>query len=655
MHSQSTTTMMHTQLGRLAGLLDELDVGLVAVDSEDDFANVNRTAASLLGMRPGNATAGEFYAALDTIAERAINSAEIEAEEVLLFQDRSAETRSTWLFTDPPTHLGVVSKPAPFTGFDGRIWAFYDNSRVAEAIDAASQANALVRAVSDAMHDPQVLFEAVWRDGRVVDLIYRDVNPATTEYLGLTREELVGHSILDSLPNIEGSGLLAYYIRCAETGRPLVLDAFPYYNEVLDDLRYYDVRAAQVRPGLISLTWRDVSYRIEYAQRIAESQERFRLLAENVADVVVRLADDGTIRWISNSVEQALGAPAEHWVGLPGSEFVVPDEHDRGPGEAGEAGENQIGRRRITGADGRPHWIHLHSKPFYDSAGIRDGLVASFRVIDDEVAAEARAREQIARREAQNRSLAARLQLQTDRLTAELGSAARYVDSILPKGLDGPVPVTVRHEPSRELAGDCYDFRWIDEDHLVIYLIDVSGHGVEPAMVSVSVHNVLRSGTLTWETMLAPHSVLAELNRLFQMDQQGGNYFTVWYGVYQLSTRTLRFATAGHPPALALSPAGVRALSTEGVPVGVLEDAEFQSATYTVPPGQDLLVYSDGAFEFELPEGRQWTLAQFIDMCAETAAGDTGWTLESLVSRLRALSGSGLFDDDCTVMRLSFP
>lgn len=645
--------MMHTQLGRLAGLLDELDVGLVSVDYADDFANVNQTAAALLGMAPGNATATEFYMALETITARAINRTEIEAEEALLARDPSAEVRSTWSFTDSPTHLGVVSKPAPFTGFEGRIWAFYDNSRVAEAIDAASQANALVRAVSDAMHDPQVLFEAVWRDGRVVDLIYRDVNPATTEYLGLTREELVGHSILDSLPNIEGSGLLAYYIRCAETGRPLVLDAFPYYNEVLDDLRYYDVRAAQVRPGLISLTWRDVSYRIEYAQRIAESQERFRLLAENVADVVVRLADEGTIRWISNSVEQALGAPADYWVGRCGTEFVMPEHHD---GEPGQADRNHIGRRKVIGADGRLHCIHLHSKPFYDSDGKRDGLVASFRVIDEEVAAEVRATEQIARREAQNRSLTARLQLQTDRLTKELESATRYVASILPRDLDdGPVPVAVRHEPSRELAGDCYDFRWIDEDHLLIYLIDVSGHGVEPAMVSVSVHNVLRSGTLAWETMLAPHAVLAELNRLFQMDDHGGNYFTIWYGVYQRSTRTLRYATAGHPPALALSDGAAHRLSTDGVPIGVLEDAEFQTATYPVPPGQDLLIYSDGAFEFELPDGRQWLLTEFADLCSATATESPDWTLDALVDRLRARSASGLFDDDCTLIRVSFP
>ncbi len=139
--------------------------------------------------------------------------------------------------------------------------------------------------------------------------------------------------------------------------------------------------------------------------------------------------------------------------------------------------------------------------------------------------------------------------------------------------------------PSQELAGDSYDYRWIDDDHLIVYLIDVSGHGVEPAMVSVSVHNMLRSGTLDHGTLLDPDRTLSELNRLFQMDDHGGNYFTIWYGVYQASTRTLRYAGAGHPPALVLAPDGspVTQLVSDAIPVGIQTEADFQTRSYAVP------------------------------------------------------------------------
>jgi ribosome-associated protein len=92
-----------------------------------------------------------------------------------------------------------------------------------------------------------------------------------------------------------------------------------------------------------------------------------------------------------------------------------------------------------------------------------------------DITLEVEAREYLARREEQNRILTARLQAKTDRLAAELRSAAAYVESILPSNLDGPVCVTSRYLPSRELGGDCFDYRWVDDDHLIAYVIDVSG------------------------------------------------------------------------------------------------------------------------------------------------------------------------------------
>ena len=119
---------------------------------------------------------------------------------------------------------------------------------------------------------------------------------------------------------------------------------------------------------------------------------------------------------------------------------------------------------------------------------------------------------ELGKRERQIRTLA-------DRLSGELDSAAKYVASILPGDLDGPVRVRSRYLPSREIGGDSFGYMWIDDDHLIVYLIDVSGHGVEPALLSVSVHNLLRSRAMPTATLLSPEQVLAELNQLFGMDR----------------------------------------------------------------------------------------------------------------------------------------
>jgi hypothetical protein len=240
------------------------------------------------------------------------------------------------------------------------------------------------------------------------------------------------------------------------------------------------------------------------------------------------------------------------------------------------------------------------------------------------------------------------------RLMSELSSAARYVTSILPDDLDGPVPVTSRFIPSEQLGGDSFDHRWIDDDHLIAYLVDVCGHGIAPAMFSISVHNLLRSGTLDHDTLRDPGRVLAELNRLFQMDQQAGNYFTIWYGVYQPSTRLLRYSGAGHPPAIVLTADGSDPiqLPSEAVPIGVLQDTSFETRSYPMPPDSALLIYSDGAYELTLPGGRHWAIEEFIDMCAHTAQSPK-WTLDEVVDQLKVRSDTGQFDDDCTLVRLT--
>ena len=214
-----------------------------------------------------------------------------------------------------------------------------------------------------------------------------------------------------------------------------------------------------------------------------------------------------------------------------------------------------------------------------------------------------------------------------------------------------------RFVPSLELGGDSYDYRWLDNDHLMVYLLDVSGHGVGSAMLSVSVHNLLRSGTMSLQKLLQPAMVLSELNRLFQMEKHDGNYFTIWYGVYQVTTRRLRYASAGPPPALALGPGAggemtATPLTAAGLPIGIFEDTQFSAETYAVPPNAEIVIYSDGAFELDL-EGGQWDRREFTELCTRLGAS-AGWSVDELVAELEASTKSGFLEDDCTIVRMMF-
>ena len=136
-----------------------------------------------------------------------------------------------------------------------------------------------------------------------------------------------------------------------------------------------------------------------------------------------------------------------------------------------------------------------------------------------------------------------------ERLNLELSEAAGYVRTILPQPItEGTIRTDWRFVPSTSLGGDAFGYHWVDEDHFAIYLIDVSGHGVGAALLSVSVMNVLRSQTLPGVDFKKPEQILEALNIAFPGEENNDMFFTMWYGVYKKSTRELSYASGGHPP-----------------------------------------------------------------------------------------------------------
>lgn len=176
--------------------------------------------------------------------------------------------------------------------------------------------------------------------------------------------------------------------------------------------------------------------------------------------------------------------------------------------------------------------------------------------------------------------LALDLQQQKQILEAELAEAAGYVQSLLPVPIQGNVTINAKFLPSRQLGGDFFDYYWIDDDTLVLYLLDVSGHGLSAALLSISIQNWLRSQSLPREVLIQPNQVLRILNDTFQMNKQNDQYFTIWYGVYHQSQRQLRYASGGHPPSVLLSKTlgeniNIQRLKTPGVAIGLFSDTEY--------------------------------------------------------------------------------
>ena len=241
-------------------------------------------------------------------------------------------------------------------------------------------------------------------------------------------------------------------------------------------------------------------------------------------------------------------------------------------------------------------------------------------------------------------------------LAAELAEAAAYVESMLPAPLSGPISTAWKYVPSMQLGGDAFGYHWLDEEHLAIYLLDVCGHGVGAALLSVSAMNVLRARTLPEVDFHQPGQVLAGLNGAFPMERNNSMYFTIWYGVYNSRRREITYASGGHPPAALLPPVSggteTRLLRTGGLVIGYMPDTRFKSETCPVVPGARLYVFSDGVYEVTLPNGTLWSMTQFLELLATPAEPGVA-ELDRVVDVVQKVHGGQTFEDDFSLLQVT--
>jgi sigma-B regulation protein RsbU (phosphoserine phosphatase) len=222
---------------------------------------------------------------------------------------------------------------------------------------------------------------------------------------------------------------------------------------------------------------------------------------------------------------------------------------------------------------------------------------------------------------AQNKSLReiyGKLRTAYDTIERDLEAAAGMQTALLP-------PKTEFHErirldwlliPSLYLAGDMLNYFLVDGRKLVFYHLDVAGHGIPAALLSVTLNRLLmpvpgspiaKGGSPDFpESLASPQEVVTELNNRFQSTDD--TYFTMVYGVLDTDSRSLAFCQAGHPSPLLLSSDGeLKRLGGGGFPVGMMPAMTYDQNRLTLPPGDKLVLYSDGIPECVNQSGQRYT------------------------------------------------
>ncbi|MCM1983403.1 SpoIIE family protein phosphatase [Lyngbya confervoides] len=253
---------------------------------------------------------------------------------------------------------------------------------------------------------------------------------------------------------------------------------------------------------------------------------------------------------------------------------------------------------------------------------------------------------------------------QNQTLAAELEEATQYIRSQLPPPMHTPLKIDFRFLPSQHLGGDCFDYFWHHSGSLVLYLLDVSGHGMSATLMAIGVLNELRHPPEQVD-LLNPAEVLCTLNQRLPMENHHNKYLTIWYGVYQPQDRCLTYASAGHPPALLLKPSPVpvsapsrsalaavpdlECLKTPGLPVGLFQGQNYCNACQGVDSGDTLYLFSDGIYEFPDAQGNIWGLDQFQQLIQQQPL-----SLDRLLQQLRSRCAAPTFTDDLSLLRVRF-
>ncbi len=194
-----------------------------------------------------------------------------------------------------------------------------------------------------------------------------------------------------------------------------------------------------------------------------------------------------------------------------------------------------------------------------------------------------------------------------ERMKNELEAAAEFQRSLLPI----VTPYSERcksswfYKPSEELGGDILNIFRIDEKRIGLYVLDVTGHGVASALLSVTATHFL-SG---FYKSSCPVDVMEGMNRHFSHESYKNHTFTLVYGIVNLEDGSLVYSSAGHVGPIHLSKDGtVIQHESHGPPIGMFEDSVYSQERISLARGDRLFLISDGIYEARNPADQEFSL-----------------------------------------------
>ena len=266
--------------------------------------------------------------------------------------------------------------------------------------------------------------------------------------------------------------------------------------------------------------------------------------------------------------------------------------------------------------------------------------------------------------EKQLRSLNNELIEKDQRIDIDLKAAAEIQKSLLPQTtfFEENLEIAWKFEPCEHMGGDIFNIFKIDAEHLGIYMLDVSGHGVPAAMVTVSVSQFLQQNSvqlLKNSSIMTPAEVLNALDKEFPFERFN-NFFTITYFIINVKNGHTVYSNAGHPFPILLHKSETIELLKKGGPtigLGDFDDIDdrkirFKEGQLKLKPGDKLFIYTDGIVEYQNDKEELYGDDRFYNSLKTQKAESVTNMIDQCINSLMEFGNNTNPQDDITLLGL---